>query len=280
MTAAVKERAGGQIVGPLLSTESPTIASDTRIWRGTMVGKNAAGAAIPAGPAAVVVLGRAFRTVDNRTVGGDPNARKEVDSEYGTFQWENGGDITASEIGRACYALDDQTVTLSSQGDADGEDLPFAGIIHDVVTSGDREGVWVRMYGEGVAAIRELVFNVTDSDSEWTASTSQVRAMGTLPAGAFILGYSVELAEAFTGTGPLSALTVDVGTAGDADSIIDGADLFTAAVDGKASDAPAGIHSQGRYGGGTLNATFAATGGNLNALTAGDATIRVVYVVL
>jgi hypothetical protein len=103
------------------------------LYKGGMAAVNAAGYLAPAGVAATDrVCGRFLDTYDN-SGGSAGDISAEV--EQGVFRWANGDSITAANIGSACYASDDQTVT---KGDNAGN-RPFAGVILDV----DSVGVWV-----------------------------------------------------------------------------------------------------------------------------------------
>lgn len=102
-----------------------------------------------------------------------------------------------------------------------------------------------------------------------------------LPANARIVGVALKLATPFTGGGAAS-VALDIGTAGDADAIVDGADVLAAAVDGQASTQPSGIAPNKHFAaGGQLLATFTPDGGAaLLGLTAGSLVIDVLYTVL
>mgnify|MGYP001069743208 CR=1 FL=1 len=111
------------------------------------------------------------------------------------------------------------------------------------------------------------------------AATTQTLNVGSLPANAQVRGVDIRVAAAFSG-GSVSALSVDIGDAGDADAIVDGANVF-AATDGQAASLPAGIAPNKRFDAATtITALFTATDDNLVDLTAGACTIRVLYDVL
>lgn len=122
-------------------------------------------------------------------------------------------------------------------------------------------------------------FAHTDFDALGALDTSEVVNYGTaIPAGARIVGRSVELTTPLTGGGN-AAVTVDLGSAGDPDAIIDGADIFASAVDGQASSVPSGIAPNKRFAVATqLTLTFVADVG-LKELTAGAGTVEILYVV-
>ncbi len=127
---------------------------------------------------------------------------------------------------------------------------------------------------------KTLTIAATDFDALGDTDTSQAVDIDTdLPTNAQLLGVNVRLTTPFTGGGN-GSVSVDVGSAGDADAIVDGADLFAAAVDGQASAVPPGIAPFKRFAGATqLVATFTADVG-LKELTAGAAVIDVLYTVL
>lgn len=118
--------------------------------------------------------------------------------------------------------------------------------------------------------------DLTDNDTSQTVNIG-----ATLPANARIIGHSIRAVTAFAG-GTVSALAVDIGTSGDIDAIVDGADLFAAAVDGQAATMPAGISPNKLFAsaGAQLIATVVSTGDNLVNLTAGAMTIDVFFIEL
>ena len=75
------------------------------------------------------------------------------------------------------------------------------------------------------------LLTITHADlTEATNNTAQAINIGaTLPANARITGVDMRALTVFTG-GSVSAVTCDVGTSGDVDALIDGADLQTTAV--------------------------------------------------
>lgn len=119
--------------------------------------------------------------------------------------------------------------------------------------------------------------------TEGTNNTSQAINIGaTLPANARIVGVDMRSLTAFSG-GSATAVTCDVGTSGDIDALIDGADLFAAAVDGGPATMPQGVRPNKTFAsaGAQLIATFLTDSGhNLEGLTAGSVVIEVFYTVL
>lgn len=106
------------------------------IYAGSLVCLGADGFAVPGTTAlGLTPLGRAERRVDNSD--GESGAVR-VRYRRGCFRWDNSpaaDEITAAEIGNACYVVDDQTVAKSDGGGT----RSHAGIIADV----DAFGVWV-----------------------------------------------------------------------------------------------------------------------------------------
>lgn len=103
-----------------------------------------------------------------------------------------------------------------------------------------------------------------------------------LPANSRIVGCDMRSLTPFTGGGA-SAVTVDIGTSGDVDAIVDGANVLAAAVDGGPSTMPSGIRPNKMFAaaGAQLIATFIPDGGaSLQGLTAGSVVIDVLFVEL
>jgi hypothetical protein len=118
--------------------------------------------------------------------------------------------------------------------------------------------------------------DLTDADGSQTVNIGAV-----LPANSRIIGVDIRALTAFSG-GTNSAIAVDIGTSGDVDALVDGADLFAAAVDGGPATMPKGVRPNKTFAtaGAQLTATFLATGDTLLALTAGAVTIDVLFAVL
>jgi len=113
------------------------------------------------------------------------------------------------------------------------------------------------------------------------AALSQTISIGAiLPANAMILGVDVVITTSTTGGGS-SSCVVDIGTSGDVDALVDGANVFAAAVDGKASTRPLGIAPNKLFttAGAQLIATVISDV-NVSLLTAGSFTITVAFVAL
>jgi hypothetical protein len=117
------------------------VAATTTIFQGSMVGINASGYLVPASAdSAIRIVGMAKKRVVNSGSAGDVSCPVET----GIFKWANSsttGAITAADIGRDAYAVDDETVSRISAYGA----RPVAGRIVEV----DSAGVWVET-GEGL----------------------------------------------------------------------------------------------------------------------------------
>ncbi len=270
------------------------IAANVQIFKGAMVALNSSGAAIPATTAAggaVQIVGKSSAHYDNRTgsaLGGSAGA-VDVEVEFGTFAWANSADanevLSTTVPGAILYAADDQTVSLTSQSST----LIAAGIFTEL-----RDGKVYVWQGPHVATLAESSVladagmtvskrTVTVGHADLTdADTSQTISVGAvLPANARIVGVDFRALTVFSG-GTVSALACDIGTSGDVDALVDGADLVTAAVDGGPASMPAGIRPNKTFvsAGAQLTATFVSTGDNLVNLTAGSVIIDVLFVVL
>lgn len=108
------------------------------------------------------------------------------------------------------------------------------------------------------------------------AATTETEAIGTIPGGSTVLCCNVAVGTAFAGiTGPV---TLDIGSSGDVDALIDGATVSTA-VDGMASTRPLGIAPNKYFAVDTaLTATFLSASGNLVDCSAGSCTIDIHYI--
>ena len=118
------------------TTRQPPVKAATQIFQGAMVAIDGSGFAVPAAATATLkVIGRAEDTANNTAgANGDIDVRVSV----GIYRWQNsaaGDAITRAHIGADCYAVDDQTVALTSATNT----RPRAGKIFDV----DSLGVWV-----------------------------------------------------------------------------------------------------------------------------------------
>lgn len=106
------------------------VAAATTIYAGTMVATDASGYAVPASAtSAVKVWGRAEKTVVNQVAAGYGAAGAlSIDVKPGVFALNNGDAITAADVGKPCFAGDDNTVFLNPATATVAK--CYAGIIH------------------------------------------------------------------------------------------------------------------------------------------------------
>lgn len=278
--------------GPTPARGTYPIAANVQIFDGAMVGLNASGQAMPADTIAngcVQIVGKSSAHYDNRTgslLGGLAGAT-DVEVEFGVFGWVNSAgadEILATTVpGTVVYADDDQTIALTSQSGT----IVAAGIFTEL-----RDGKVFVWQGPHVATLAESSVladagvslqkrTVTVGHADLTdADTSEDENIGAaLPANARILGTNIKLTTPFAGiTGPV---TVDIGSSGDIDALVDGANLTDAAVDGQASTMPSGIAPNKHFATSTqLVARFLSASGNLADASAGSVTIEVYFAVL
>lgn len=113
------------------------VAAAVNIFAGAMLVRNSSGHILPAvtGPN-LIGVGRAEAAVDNSDgAAGD----KTVTFTASRFQYANSAgadEITIADIGKSCFAVDDQTVAKTDDTAA----RSAVGIVEDV----DAKGVWVR----------------------------------------------------------------------------------------------------------------------------------------
>lgn len=111
------------------------VAADVVIYQGALVALSATGYAKPAVTAVGLTgLGRAAETVDN-SAGADGAVNVPV--ERGVYLWNNAGDVTLAHVGDPAYAVDDQTVSASSDTNTRSQ----IGTVRDV----NALGVWVEI---------------------------------------------------------------------------------------------------------------------------------------
>ena len=105
------------------------IADNVHIWPGAIVGVDASGNCIPAGASAVRVVGINDLTDYDNTVTGHGAGYMVLSPRTGVFQVAySGTTITKVHLGYPVFAVDDNTVSLSSAAGT----LPFAGTVIDV----------------------------------------------------------------------------------------------------------------------------------------------------
>ncbi len=133
MSAATKNRNTPQRAG---LTRGALVAAAAHCFAGTIAVQNASGYVEPGSTAVGLVALGVFRAEYDNTSGVDGAITAEF--ERGVFRFANSADtdeITAADIGKTCYLVDDQTVAKT-----DGTSTrSIAGIVDEV----DDLGVWV-----------------------------------------------------------------------------------------------------------------------------------------
>ena len=168
-----------------------TVADTITIYAGAMVAVDSNGEAQNAADTAnYQVVGRCDQTVDNTDDG------EVVDVERGVFGWANAGDVTDANIGDICYVVDNQTVSVATNG----SNSIIAGTVVDV----DSSYVWVDTYNIGrtagsftsLAASGAATLAAVDADSYTVNAGAGLdnQAAGTLLLGA-ATATKVELAD-------------------------------------------------------------------------------------
>lgn len=267
------------------------IEANTRVFKGAQVGLNAAGNVIPAqANTCLIVLGKATATYNNLT--GSPDysglaGAVMVEVEYGIFGWDSVSSpaadvITQAQLPCTVYALDDHTVTFTSQQGT----LPLAGLATEITTDPNTAAQKIMVFQGPITAgflasgLQKRSLTVGFAQLTAAALTMAFNLDQVVPANARIIGYSIDLATPFTG-GAIATMTVSIGSAGDPAALVAGANVLAAAVDGQASTLPLGKAPHRLYTAATqLIATFTATAANVNAATAGACTITVLFEVL
>lgn len=158
------------------------------------------------------VIGMALKSV----TGGAGDGDEVVDVEFGTYLLGNsaGADIIAADdVGKLCYAVDDDTVALTSAGGT----RPVAGVIREV--GGD--GVWVEISPAASAmAGRSVFLPFAISETDTLAGTS---AELVSPVAGTIARLSVIVQKAVTTGGDVTAAVGVTAVAGLACAVADGA---------------------------------------------------------
>lgn len=261
--------------GSVPAKSSGIILTGARIYKGALIGRNASGTLQPASADATLrIEGIA---VDEPVPGAVAPANINLNLDWGAYYFKNstGVDIIAADdIGKLCYAQDDQTVALT-QGEGTGI-RPLAGTIVGFDSSlGSPVAVLIGAPYQG-ARISKLEQVIEHSDLT-AAAVSEAISLGTLPAGAYVLSHEIYIETLFSGASA-SAVVLDIGGT-DPDAIVNGHDVFTGAATGRLIGSTLGVHPEGYFGGEAMEALFVATGDDVADLTAGKLTITIPYII-
>lgn len=134
MTALIKGRETSERIGGI---KGGLLAAAVNVFAGALLVRDADGNIAPGTTTVGVVgVGRAEEAIDNTNgLAGE----KAIRFKPGTFRFANSAaadEITAADIGTACFVVDDQTVAKTSNANARSK----AGVVDGV----DSLGVWVR----------------------------------------------------------------------------------------------------------------------------------------
>lgn len=211
------------------------------------------------------------------------------------------GETLAREIARRVYpyALADTAaltaIPAASRVDAmmalvSGDPLPWvfdsdsaASASADVKVPDAGSGRWLRSTA-GTVSVQKRTVTVGHADltNAVNGSSQAINIGAVLPANARIMGVDLRAYTPFTG-GATVSVALDIGSSGDVDALVDGADVLAAAVDSGPSTRPAGIRPNKMFAtaGAQLIATFIPDGAHaLSVLDAGSIIIDVLFIEL
>lgn len=264
------------------------VAANLLLFAGAMIALDASGNMVkPDAAGAVQIVGVNRKVLYNRTTDPSGGAAGAVVGEYeiGVFPMyinTDGGAITAATPkGTIVYAVDDQTVSLSSSA---GTRLPagsFVGI--DAFGNPQNRGLAMIGVGMGAAVSPAGQGNVLRMNVPLPLATIQAQASGVafsvgapLPANARVVGEAINVATALSGGGLSAAVMTLQGGTDAAGSMIASTSVFTG---GSAQIATPGSNPYPSRGGQQIKATITATGATLAAITAGVLSVDIFYVV-
>lgn len=119
--------------------------------------------------------------------------------------------------------------------------------------------------------------DLTDADGSETEDVSVDDNGAEIPDGSYIIGAGVKLITPFSG-GTVSAITVQVGDAGDPDELVTASDIFTGVAAGTWIQTGGAYVPMTRESDYAVAAVFTVTGDNAVNLTAGALQVWVAYV--
>lgn len=143
------------------------VAATTTIYSGALVATNAAGYLVPASADTDLdVVGVAREYADNSSgANGDKSVKVDLDGVFAFKNSAGGDEIDTTHRGQIVYAVDDQTVALTS---SDGT-RPPAGEVVDV----DDDGVWLWTGNNGSAKDSARAFLRLDVDTTLGATAAE-----------------------------------------------------------------------------------------------------------
>lgn len=207
-------------------------------------------------------------------------AGNDIEVISGIIERKNSGSdpVTIADLEQVVYFEDDQTIAKTSNGGT----LSPGGVLVGFIDSKP-----FVMMGAGFSSllgsssqIQWATLTATHATITAAAGDETLSLGSPIPAGSLVVARSMVLTTPFSG-GTVADFTCDVGSAGDIDALVDGADLFAAAVDGAPSAMPDGIAPNKYFAGSTqLQAKFICASDDVGDATAGSVTIRIGYITL
>ncbi len=259
------------------------VAAATTIYGGALVATDASGNAVPASSvAALIVWGRCERQVVNTTAAGFGAAGAlSVTVHQGVFFFNNStiSAVTAASVGQACYAENDNVISLTSQGGT----LPFAGTVvaYSSTDGGDLGQVGV-LCGIAMANAQqptEIVHAVIDiplATIQAKTSTTPFNIGAVLPTNCQLLSTELNVIATVTG-GSISACHVTVAnTSAAAGEIMASSDVFT----GTGLQNHVGSNPYQTRGGQQLQAILTTVGDTLDNATTGHLSVSLFYAIV
>lgn len=140
MTALAQDRNTQRKYVERVLGDDMTIAATTTVWNGSLVANNAAGALIPASDTAgITVIGVAqVRMVNATGAAAKTTPRARVAAGCFKFATTGGNALTAVDVGKNAFVLDDQTVVRT----AGTANAIVAGVVDSIDPDG---GIWVKV---------------------------------------------------------------------------------------------------------------------------------------
>ena len=262
------------------------VEASTTIYGGALVATNAAGNAVPASANdALIVWGRCERQVVNTTAAGFGSAGAlSVTVHQGVFFFNNStiAAVSATSVGLAVYAENDNVISLTSQGGT----LPFAG----TCISFGEQGLNVPGASGQVGVLCGIAMASAQQPSEinrdsiavpltaiQAATSGAAFSIGAvLPTNARVLGIELVVTTPVTG-GTISAVHATVQGGSDAaGSLIASSNVFSAA----GTFAAVGSNPYVSRGGQQLYMTLTSVGDTLADATAGVLAVNVFYAIV
>lgn len=140
MTALAQDRNTMRKFEERILADDALIAANTTVWNGSLTANNAAGALIPASDTAgITVVGVAQRRMVNAT-GAAAKVVPPAKVAAGVYKFATtgGNALTAVDVGKNAYVLDDQTVVRA----AGTVNSIIAGTVESIDPDG---GIWVKV---------------------------------------------------------------------------------------------------------------------------------------